>query len=319
MHRFGPLSLAVLLVGFAACQKGGKVQHPPLVVAIDLWPGYYPVLLAKDLGYFEQANLAVDIRIPENTDRMLGEFDAGINDIIAVALGDLVPLTREGSHFKVILVSDESTGDAVVSLKPLPEQPSDFEGLRIATNLSGFGELFLLEMLRHYGVEMGRITLVNSEASQIPAGLEAQFFDAGHTWQPYVSLVLDAGGVQWFSSRQAPGLILDVVAVNDRVLKSRPDDIRKFTAAWLKALDWWQSNPEAGWQKIDAILGERAGPHFSDACILQDLNANRERFEGEGPGSLTHSVQKFSSFFLDRGTLSKPVDPALILDGRFLP
>ncbi len=48
------LALALLSVSLAACDKTPK---PPLVFGADLRPGYEPVYLARELGYFSAVNL----------------------------------------------------------------------------------------------------------------------------------------------------------------------------------------------------------------------------------------------------------------------
>ena len=52
----------------AACDpRSPEPPKPPLRLAIDLWAGYFPALLADELGYFRDAGLLVEISIPGNT------------------------------------------------------------------------------------------------------------------------------------------------------------------------------------------------------------------------------------------------------------
>ena len=65
-------------------QPEPEAEPAPLRLAMDLWPGYYPALLAEELGYFEAAKLKVQVSFPANTDRMMADFAAGQYDIITI-------------------------------------------------------------------------------------------------------------------------------------------------------------------------------------------------------------------------------------------
>jgi hypothetical protein len=89
-------ALGVTLAGgsaawLAGCGESGTDggEPAPLRLAMDLWPGYYPVLLAEDLGWFAEDRVRLKVSFPANTDRMMADYAAGQVDVIAVALGDL--------------------------------------------------------------------------------------------------------------------------------------------------------------------------------------------------------------------------------------
>src|SRR5450755_2693013 len=112
---------AVLLC--AACSQPEAAQasaEPRLQIGVDLWAGYYPALLAEQLGFFRDEQVAVDIAIPEDTDQLLVDFAAGSLDGIGVATGDSINIVEAHSDAHIVLISDISDGaDMVLSLPPI--------------------------------------------------------------------------------------------------------------------------------------------------------------------------------------------------------
>lgn len=314
----------VLLTGLlTACQPAtdDAVAPPtlePLRLAIDRWPGYYPAVLAADLGYFEAAGLQVDIQLPGNTDRMLSEFAAGGYDMVGVALGDLITLTRNRPDVTVLLVSDESAGGDAL----LARAGWQLEGagvVRIGTNLGGFGELFIRELLPRLGVDNDRIEWINIDASAVPAALAASTIDLGHCWEPYASEAEQAGAQRILSSADTPGLIPDVIAGTHHLTEHRTDELRAFAASWFRAVDWWRAHPEEAQQRIEARLQLATGEASLKGVALQDLAANRQLLGADGNPALRPVIDRYIQFFLEHGRLLSTPPSDRLMSADHLP
>ncbi|MBI1877819.1 MAG: hypothetical protein HYR94_06265, partial [Chloroflexi bacterium] len=49
--------MVALLMLITACTAGAATpapEHPPLKVSWNLWPGFYPMIIAQELGLFEK-------------------------------------------------------------------------------------------------------------------------------------------------------------------------------------------------------------------------------------------------------------------------
>lgn len=312
--------LAPGLAALAGCseQAEPEAEPAPLRLAMDLWPGYYPALLAEELGYFDEVKLKVQVSFPANTDRMMADFAAGQYDIIAVALGDLITTTHGRAPVQVFLVSDESAGgDALLARKGI-----DLKGkgrLRLATNLGGFGELFSREFLRRQGVDTARIAWLNADAAEVPRLLATGEVDLGHTWEPYVTEAEAAGAQKLFSSADTPGLIPDVLAASRAVVERRRDELHRFTAAWLQAVDWWLAHRDEGAQRIARRIQAEPGRISLKGVKLLGRADNRRLLGAEGAPALAPVVARYSAFFLDKGSLARSVEPGDLLRGDLLP
>jgi len=299
-------------------KKANGVQ--PLRVGIDLWAGYYPALLADELGYYRAEQVAVEMSIPEDTDQLLVDFAAGSLDGIGVAAGDTINVVEANPDARIILFSDLSNGADMVLGMPPVNIPEDLRGRTVGTNLGGFGEVFVRQMLDQHGVPPSSVKVVNIDASQAVDRLVSGELGAVHTWEPYAARARAFGAKVLYTSRDADGLVLDGFLFSGETLRSRPNAVRRFVRAWFRAADHWQAHPA----EDDALLAKRlaVAPATVDRTGVQlfELEQERRLFEpGTTNRSARHVLQRFVDYFLSRGTLSAAPDLDLLLDSRFLP
>lgn len=314
----GGLAAAFNLTG-CSDRPAPDTEWAPLRLAMDLWAGYYPAVLADDLGYLAESQVKLAISFPANTDRMMAEFAAGQVDVIAVALGDLINATHGRTPVQVFLVSDESAGGDALLLRRGVEIKGGGK-LSLATNLGGFGELFAREFLRRQGIDAARIAWINADAAEVPRLLAAGEIDLGHTWEPYAGEAEAGGATKLFTSAETPGLIPDVLAANRATVERRAPELRRFVAAWLRAVDWWLDNPDEGHRRIAARVHADAAKVSLKGVRLMRRDDNRRLLGADGPPqTLGPIVARYSAFFLDKGMLARPVEPADLLRGDLLP
>ena len=288
--------------------------------AIDLWTGYYPALLAEQLGYFRAEQVAVELSIPEDTDQLLVDFAAGTLDGIGVASGDTINVVEANPDARIILFSDLSNGaDMVLGMPPI-NLPEDLRGRSVGTNLGGFGELLVRQMLDQHGVLPSAVKVVNVDASQAVERLVSGELAAVHTWEPYASRARALGAKVLYTSREADGLILDGFIFSGETLRSRPSAVRRFVKAWFRAVEHWQAHPD----EDDALLAKRLaavpGSVSLSGIHLFTLEEERQLFEpGSTNRSARHVLKRFVDYFLSRGTISAAPDLDLLLDPHFLP
>jgi len=309
---------ATVLVG---CDRAPVVPPlPPLRVAIDLWAGYYPLLLARELGYLKAAGVEVDIALPENTRRLLSDFSSGRYDGVCVSLGDVVTLTRTSPDIRMVLASDESAGGDVLLARHAIADGASLRGKRIGTSLGGFGELLVLRFLARHGLSFDDVKLVNADASSVPELLKRDELDVGHSWEPYVSMARASGFKAVFSSADTPGLIVDGLIFHRAVLEQRPDAVRAVVAAWFRALEWWNSHPAEGDQRLLVLLKGRTDDVSRNGIRLLGVAENRTKFrKGDTDSSILHVADQYIQHFVTRGYLLRRPEPGALIDLRMLP
>lgn len=284
-------------------------------IGIDLWPGYYPVVIANELGLFAKRGLTVNISYPQDTDLMLKQFAAHELDAVCVAAGDLVMGRRDNLAARIVLISDLSAGgDALLSLNRLT---NTLAGLRIGTNMGGFGELFVEQFVTDYGTDVADIELLNLDASRAYEKLASGELDIAHSWEPYVSEAKSRGAKVVYTSRQTPGLIPDILAFNGAFIKTHPQQIQTFIEAWLEAVDWWLVNSEQGNLLVTKAL-QLDAPVSLEGIKLMDRASNIASFNGQSARALSPVIRRYIDLFVRRGYIEDFFPVNEIIDSSFI-
>jgi len=82
------------------------------------------------------------------------------------------------------------------------------------------------------------------------------------------------------TTKEAPGLIVDILVANRKTANARMGDLRKLCRAWFKAIDYIQAHPDESY----AIMGK-------------SLGLSKDDFEGMVAGIKFSSYQDNLQFF----------------------
>lgn len=310
---------ALLALLLCACGSADAPPPPtPLRLGMDLWAGYFPAAIAEREGLMAAEGVALEVVPTRDTNGLIAEFAAGRYDLIAVSLGDAIILTRNRPDVVVLLVADESAGGDQLLRAPTAGNDATAPP-RFGTNLGGFGELFIRAWLEREGIAPGDVVWTNVDASDVPAALAEGRVDFGHTWQPYADNAVAAGATPVFSSADTPGLILDVVLATRSGLQRQPEAYRGFVRAWFEAERRWRSDPAAGNATAASALGLEPAEVSLDGVKLYSLDDNRHAMTGGRDAPLASLIARYSAFFVERGSLSTPPEPASMFDPGLLP
>jgi NitT/TauT family transport system substrate-binding protein len=312
------LSLAVIIT---ACNiiSPAKIEKIPLKVTYSPWPGFLPILIAKEKGFFAKAGVNVEPIYIEDTQLQMAEAGAGKYDGAALSLGSIVIINSKNPDVHIIFASDESAGADAVVVSPSIRKIQDLKGKALGTGIGGFGELFAAKMLETVNLTTEDVTLVNMDGEQVPARLQSREIQAGQTWEPYVSQAVKTGARVLFSSDRTPGLIPDVVAFQSSVLRDRPSDIKAFVRGWFQAVDYWKANPQEGNAIIAKSLKVKPDTISLKGMRLFDLNDNIKAFTpGNSTKSLYYTARLYADFFVRTGGLTRPPNMDRLLDPSFL-
>lgn len=286
-----------LLSGFTFADN--KSSAVSLRVGMDLWPGYYPLVIAKQQQLFNPKLVNVSYRIPENTNQMLQDFIRGDLNIVCVALGDLMPIIGQIPDSKIIMVADLSAGgDGLLAMSALDELSPP---IRIGTNLGGFGEVFIEQFIQDYNISRDQITLVDLDASEALQRLQQGDVEIAHSWEPYLSRAERQGARLLYTSRQTPGLIPDVVIARGDLIQQQPQALQHFVQGWLRASEWWHLFPHRGNQILLQTLPIEK-PVSSKGVKLMGLRENIEAMgDGRSPRYLGKAVKRYVDYFYPQG------------------
>ncbi|MEH2265517.1 ABC transporter substrate-binding protein [Nostoc sp.] len=280
-------------------------KHSPLKVIYGSFVGEYPGIIAQEKGFFKAQGVDVEIIYKLYTKLEQANFSAGKYDGISLSLGSFIILSATNPDIQGVLVIDESTGGDVVVAQSQIKTVTDLKGKKLGANLGGFSEVFVTEMFKSANLTSDDVKLVKLEASEIPQGLKNNVIQAGHTWEPHLSKVIELGGHIIFTSKQTPGLIVDMIIFRGDTVRDRPEDIRAFVRGWLQASAYWKANVQEGNAIVSKALKIPTSTLSLDGVNLTDLGENQKLFQSSNPNSIYKTAKIYADFFIRSGNLTR--------------
>jgi NitT/TauT family transport system substrate-binding protein len=245
MKKFGVLIIAfVLLISTSSCNWGNKTaQKQKITIGMVTFPGYAPLYLAKEKGFFGDLDVEL-VRIEAVGDLRAalssGKIDmyASTYDIFQANQGADVP----GIGFMLI---DESHGaDGIVAAKGI-NSISDLKGKKLAGE-PGLPPYFLLQyLLNKENLSMKDISFSDIATQDAGAAFTSGSVDAAAIYEPFLSNAAKArpGSKIIISSAQAPNILADLLFASENLAKNNPEVLKKVADGWFKAVDYAKSNP----------------------------------------------------------------------------
>lgn len=294
------------------------VQRAPLTVSWTLWPGYYPLAIAQEQGFFAKHGVSVKIVVYDAYTTAYTAFASGDVDGGEMVVGDLLLLSAKRDS-KAIMVTDTSEGgDQVVAANTI-QTVADLKGKRIGVHLGTYGELFVRKMLEANGIKLADVTLVNVNPENVPSAFPVTI-DAGHSFEPFTSQAVAQGGHVVFTSAETPGLIPNVFAFSAEAVQSRPDDIRAFVAAWFEAVDWINAHASEVPAAVAKATGLKAEDIWMDGGdkIFTLAESQTAMTHGTDYHSLYFTSKEYVQFLTITGSLTSTPDLEKLIDNSFV-
>jgi NitT/TauT family transport system substrate-binding protein len=213
----------------------------PLRLGTNVWPGYEPLYLARELGYLDPRSVKLVEYL--STSEVLRAFRNGTLEAAALTLDEVLLLAQDDILIRIILVNDISAGADAILARPGIASIEELAGRRIGVENTAVGAYFLSRALEKHGVALKDVTTLPLEVHEQETAFQEARVDAVVSFEPVRTRLLAAGAKELFSSRELPDEIIDVIAVRDDYLVTHPKQAKQLVGAWFKALDYLASNP----------------------------------------------------------------------------
>ncbi|MBD2676534.1 MULTISPECIES: ABC transporter substrate-binding protein [Nostoc] len=295
-----------------------ELKRSPLKIVFGSFIGEYPGIIAQEKGFFKAQKVDVELIYKRYTQLEQANFSAGKYDGVSLSLGSFIILSATNPDIQGVLVIDESTGADVVVAQSQIKTVTDLKGKKLGANLGGFSEVFVTEMLKSANLTSDDVKLVKLEALEIPQRLKNNVIQAGHTWQPYLSEAIKLGGHILFTSKQTPGLILDMIIFRNDTIRDRPEDIRRFVRGWLQAAAYWKANVQEGNAIVSKALKIPSNTLSLEGVNLTDLAENQKLFQSNNPNSIYKAAKIYADFFIRSGNVTRIPELKSLFNSSFL-
>lgn len=286
-----------------------------LRIGTNVWPGYEPLYLARELGYLK----GEEVRLVEytSTSQVLKAYRNGLLDSAALTLDEAISLYDSGEDIRVVLAMDVSNGaDALLGQTSI-ENLQDIKGKRIGVEHTALGAYFIARIVEFLDLDKKDITIVSLEVNQHERAFKEKKIDAVVTFDPPRSKIIEGGGKVLFDSSQIPGEIVDVLIVRAEKLEMFESNIDNLKWAWFKAVKNIQNTPEKFASVIDKRMrvGEETVMSVFDGLAFPDKGENDMLLSRTANKGLRVSSQKMAEIMYENSLISKQIDTVnLFLD-----
>ncbi|MBC1223120.1 ABC transporter substrate-binding protein [Nostoc sp. UCD121] len=303
-----------------ACQRAPiEFKRPPLKIPSGYFVGEYPAIIAQEKGFFKAQGVDVELILHKRYIQLeQGNFSAGKYDGAMYSLGSFIILSATNPDIQCVMVVDESTGADVVVAQSQIKTVADLKAKKLGANLGGFSEVFVTEMLKTANLTSDDVNLVKSEASEVPQRLKNNTIQAGHTWEPHLSEARKLGEHILFSSKETPGLILDMIVFRGEIIRDRPEDVRAFVRGWLQAVNYWKANVQEGNAIISKVLKIPSNTISLEGVNLIDLGENQKLLQSSSPNSIYKTAKIYTDFFIRSGNVTRIPELKTLFNSSFL-
>lgn len=318
---------ATLLAGIAAGIVLGAPAEAADAAKIRLgmttWVGYGPLYLARDLGYFKEAGLDVELKTIEDAAIYMAAVASGDLDGMASTVDEVMKWRSPEFCFKSVLALDDSHGgDGVLAGKDV-KSLQDLKGKPVALNEGSVSEFWFNILLDKAGMKETDVQVTNMTSDDAAAAFIADRVPAAVTWEPHLTEVRKSGkGQVLIDSTTTPGAIVDTVGLKCDFIAAHKAEIAAFVKAYYKAVDYLKANPE----KAYAIMAKGVGGYladpkdFADAAKgvnFYDKARNVEFFGNPQKGEAAELIQLANKIWGGKGMMKMKVDYDTLVDPSF--
>ena len=309
------------LVMLAGCAKGHQAKAP-IKIAINVWPGCAYAFIAQEKGYFKKNGVDVQLVLDQDYSLSTKRYMNGEVDGILEVYTEAILQNSQGVPTQTVYVSDYSvTGDVIMG-RPEFKVLADLKGKKVSIEgINTFSHLFVLTALSNAGIKEEDMRFAVVPAQEVFSALKSGQIDAGHTYEPTKSRALQAGYKILGSAGDVLGVITDVLAFNESVIKKRPGEIKAIVRAMLEAREFVYSNRKEAVTIMSKAEGMTQGEMEQglNGVIQPGLEGNMKAMhKGDKATSLFVSGKMIVDFYLERGQLSVLPDLDKIIDSEFI-
>ncbi len=312
--KFLILLLAVVLLGLNACTDE---PTPVLQVGGVVWPGYGPLYLARDLGYYRNKPIH-PIEFTSAT-QVIRAYQNDTVDAVCLTLDEALLLASQSANFRIVMVADFSNGADVIMGRSDMHTMKDLQGRQVGVEDTALGAFFLTRALLESGMQTDDVRIVPMQAQDHERSFLKDDVDAVVTFEPTRGKLLTRGAHILFDSSRIPGEIVDVVLVRTEYLQRYPQVVNDLLRGWQQAQDYIKNSP------ADALarLARREGVTDEEMRValheitLPDREENRKLLSGPEP-ALRPVLQHLADFMWQKQLIHNPVPVDKLIDSQAL-
>src|SRR5947208_1626012 len=269
---------AVLMVTPAVAQ-GTKVA-----IGSSGWPGFAPLVLAKEAGIYSKNGLDVSIKKIPQASRHLA-IASGDVQCAATTVETWIVWNANGVATTQLFQMDKSYGaDGMVVRNPIASI-KDIKGKTVAASAPGTAPYFTLAwFLKKNGLTVKDVTVVNMEPAPAAQAFIAGQNDVAMTYEPYLSAVREkpeAGKI--IATTLDYPMIMDTFGCTPKFISENEAAVKALVKSYFDALEMIKTEQAKAFEIMGADVKQTGEAFGKSAAYLrwQDKEANKKFFTTE--------------------------------------
>jgi len=294
-----------------------STESQPMRIGSNVWPGYEPLYLARELGYYEGLPISM-VEYPSASE-VLRAYRNGAIQAAALTMDEVLILAESGLDPRVVLLLDVSQGGDVILGRGDVQRVADLKGRKVGVENTALGAYVLSRALAMNGMQVSDVTLVPLEVNEHEAAFKAGKIDAVVTFDPVRTRLLDVDAQLLFSSEDIPGEIFDVLVVDGKYLTENREVVASLVQRWFQTLEYQRQNPQRAAEVIARRQQLKPEDYLASMDGLKMVNRaeNIEALGGQLP-PITEVMERLKNSMLQNKLLQKDVDVERLVDAGLL-
>lgn len=283
------IAVVIVVVGIIAYSGFFKQDNPPqavkplpkVTIAMVTFPGYAPLYVAKEKGFFDGVD--VELKRIESIGDIRAAMRSGDVNVYA-ATYDIYQSIKDVAPTGIgFLVVDESHGADGVATASNITSIKDLKGKKVAAE-PGFPPYLVLQYLLHKeGMTLKDLDFQDMPTTDAGSAFAAGKLDAAGIYEPALSASVAArkGAKVFASSADIPGLVQDLLFSDEKLAKENPEALEKVAAGYFKALDYINANHDDAYQIMAKAFGVSVQDmeDFKTGVSWISLDENKKLFD----------------------------------------
>ncbi len=310
-----------MAVALSCALSGEGCRKPspgPIRIGHSLFPGHQLLRFAEAKGFFQKEGVAVELREFSSFRGAVQAYEAGRLDGLTVSLSGFLQLAQRIKTLKGVALLDFSEGaEGLITRKEITTI-AQLRGKRVGISPWAVGDYLLARFLERSGLRREDMILTNVSSPEGQQMFLRGELDALLTFEPWLTeTVRQTGANVLFTSRDLPGEIMDLLALDERLLSARREDCRRLLRAYFQAVSYVQAHTE----EFTRWLAGQVQVGGEDARLMWRSIRPLDRSENErllGVSSERAALQKNVAAHRRAGVIRDEVDISVLFDFRLI-
>lgn len=308
--------VAIILILLSVSVQAQKIVFTPQWTPQSQFAGFY---VAKDMGFYEEVGLDVDIVHPSTSNSAMNLLNSGKSNIISMQLLQAMKLIDQGHNLINVLQTSQHAGLIIVSRNESLKSIYDLKGKKVGKWKVGFSEL--AEIIdKEFGLNIKWVSFLQNINLYISGAIDASL---AMSYNEY--LQIKASGYNHMPvirfSEFGYDFPEDGVYVTKEYYDNNTEQVDAFVSATKKGWEWTMNNQDKALEIVLKYMKEANIPTntihqkwmLDEILRLQcDMNTGKQSFELK-----QDKVERMSYMLQKHKFIKQPITVDILKGGRY--